>query len=269
MTAGSRRGIGIARARTCATMAACLLACACFVRGGTAARTETLVVRGHALTLHLYGNRGGDPVVVSSGDGGWIHLGPHVATTLADSGFFVVGVDARQYLEAFTSAESPLRPGDVPGDYAAILKFAAEGTKAKPMLIGVSEGAGLSVLAATDPTVRYLADGVVGLGLPAINELGWHWRDAVIYITHGVPKEPTFDTAPIIAKVAPMPIAFIQSTHDEYVNPAEAQELYERASSPKRLWTVPASDHSFSDNRPEFDARLLEAIHWIREQRTR
>ena len=38
--------------------------------------TDTVTVRGHVLTVHTYGARGGRPIVVSSGDGGWIHLGP-------------------------------------------------------------------------------------------------------------------------------------------------------------------------------------------------
>jgi fermentation-respiration switch protein FrsA (DUF1100 family) len=156
----------------------------------------------------------------------------------------------------------------VAGDYSAILTFAAQGTQTKPILVGVSEGAGLSVLAATDPAVRCLARGVVGLGLPAVNELGWRWRDAVIYLTHAVPDEPTFETAPIIGKVAPLPLALIQSTHDEYVSPADSRALYERAATPKRLWTVAAADHSFSDNRAGFDAALLEAMRWVREQDT-
>jgi pimeloyl-ACP methyl ester carboxylesterase len=263
-----REGGAIMRMRACAAFAACLLICACFARVRPAERVETLVVRGHPLTLHVYGTRGGDPVIVSSGDGGWIHLGPHAAATLASSGFFVVGVDVREYLEAFTSARSALRPEDVPRDYSAILNFTAEGAKAKPILIGVSEGAGLSVLAATDPDVRCRSGGVVALGMPAVNELGWRWRDAVIYLTHAVPDEPTFETASIIGQVAPLPLALIQSTHDEYVSPADSRALYERAASPKRLWTVPAADHSFSDNRAEFDARLLEAIRWVREQAT-
>ncbi len=269
MTADRRNGAAIVRARVPVALALCLLTCACFVRARTTERVETLVVRGHPLTLHLYGTRGGNPAVVSSGDGGWIHLGPHVASALAASGSFVVGVDVRQYLEAFTSSQSTLRPEDVPGDYAAILKFAAEGSKTKPLLIGVSEGAGLSVLAATNPSVQCLTEGVVGLGLPAVNELGWRWRDAVIYLTHGVPNEPTFETAPIVGRVAPLPLAVIQSTHDDYVSVADARALYARAASPKRLWTIEAGDHGFSDNRAEFDARLLEAIDWIREQGTR
>ena len=47
-------------------------------------------LRGHAQTVRLYGTRGGTPVVVSSGDGGWMHLGPRVADVLAAKGYFVL-----------------------------------------------------------------------------------------------------------------------------------------------------------------------------------
>ena len=74
--------------------------------------TDTIVVRGHVQSLRLYGTRGAPPVIVSSGDGGWIHLAPHVAELLAGRGFFVVGFDAKAYLESFTSRQStlPLSP---------------------------------------------------------------------------------------------------------------------------------------------------------------
>lgn len=78
--------------------------------------TETLTIRGHAQSLRIYGVRGGPPVIVSSGDGGWIHLGPHVAEVLAAKGYFVVGFDARAYLSSFTSGRTTLRPEDEPGD---------------------------------------------------------------------------------------------------------------------------------------------------------
>ena len=94
------------------------------------------------------------PVIVSSGDGGWIHLGPHVADVLAANGFFVVGFDVKAYLESFTSGNVTLRPADEPRDYKVLADFAARGATQKPILIGVSEGAGLSVLAATDPQTR-------------------------------------------------------------------------------------------------------------------
>src|SRR6187402_3300297 len=112
----------------------------------TALTIDTISLRGHSQTLHLYGRRGAPPVVVSSGDGGWIHLGPHVAEVLAAKGFFVVGFDVKAYLESFTTGKTTLRPEDEPGDYKAIADFAARGATRKPILIGVSEGAGLSVL---------------------------------------------------------------------------------------------------------------------------
>ena len=42
-------------------------------------RVATVLVRGRPQALGLYGDLTGDPVVVSSGDGGWMHLGPHIA----------------------------------------------------------------------------------------------------------------------------------------------------------------------------------------------
>jgi fermentation-respiration switch protein FrsA (DUF1100 family) len=111
--------------------------------------------------------------------------------------------------------------------------------------------------------------GVVALGLPEVNELGWHWRDALIYVTHGVPKEPTFKTSDVVAAVAPLPLAAIHSTNDEFVPVTLARELLARAGSPATLWIVPARDHRFSDNRPEFERRLTEAFAWIAQNQPR
>ena len=234
----------------------------------SAQRTDLVPVRGHVQSVHLYGVTNARPVIVSSGDGGWIHLGPHVADTLARHGFFVVGVDVKAYLESFTSGSTTLRPADEPRDYAALAAFAAKGSAQKPLLIGVSEGAGLSILAATDPGTRAVIAGVIGLGLPNLNELGWRWKDSLIYVTHGVPKEPTFSTQAIVDRMAPAPLAVIHSTQDEFVPLAEVRRVVDAAREPKRLWVVKASDHRFSDNLEEFDRRLLEAVAWVRAART-
>jgi fermentation-respiration switch protein FrsA (DUF1100 family) len=238
-------------------------------RGADAQTKEGFVIRGHTQSLRLYGSRGRPPVIVSSGDGGWIRLGPHVAETLAANGFFVVGFDVKAYLESFTSGNVTLRPEDEPGDYKALADFAARGSTQKPILIGASEGAGLSVLAATDPQTQRSIAGVIGLGLPDINELGWRWKDSLIYVTHGIPKEPTFSAAAVVARLSPTPIAAIHSTQDEFVALATVQTVIDAAKEPKKLWIVKASDHRFSDNLAEFDRRLLEAIGWITQNAPR
>lgn len=230
-----------------------------------ASNDETLTLRGHAQTVHVYGARGGQPVIVSSGDGGWMHLAPHVAELLASAGYFVVGFDVRAYLSSFTTGASTLRPGDVGRDYETLAGFAARGAMTKPVLIGVSEGAGLSVLAAADAQLKPNVSGVIALGLPDINELGWRWNDALIYVTHKVPHEPTFSVAQVITRVAPVPFAAIHSTSDEFVPLDQIQHLVDLASEPRRLWLVKASNHRFSGNLAECDRRLFDALSWIHQ----
>jgi fermentation-respiration switch protein FrsA (DUF1100 family) len=231
---------------------------------------DAIVIRGHSQTIHVYGTRGaGTPIVVSSGDGGWVHLAPHVAELLAERGYFVVGFDAKAYLESFTSGSSTLQPQDEPGDYRLLAEYAARGSNEKPILIGISEGAGLSVMAATDPQTKPRIGGVIGLGLPDINELAWRLKDSIIYVTHAVPNEPTFSVAGIVERVAPIPLAVIHSTQDEFVPLAEAQRIMQKAVPPKKLWVVQASDHKFSGNIADFNDRLLEAIQWVKQNQPR
>lgn len=258
--------MGVSRIAAVCAAAALLLLSSSAAIGQT---QDTITLRGHKQTLHTYGRRGGPSVVVSSGDGGWMHLGPHVAEVLAAKGYFVVGFDARAYLESFTSGRSTLSPQDEPGDYRVLAEYAGRGSSIKPVLIGVSEGGGLSLLAATDPLTQSAIAGVLGLGLPDVNELGWRWRDAMIYVTHGVPNEPTFSAAAVASRVAPLPLAAIHSTTDEFVPLKEVEALLANAREPKKLWVVPAANHRFSDNLAEFDRRLIEALDWIREHAPR
>ncbi|MGB2717234.1 MAG: alpha/beta hydrolase [Vicinamibacterales bacterium] len=224
---------------------------------------QSIQIRGHEQVLYLYGSPSGEPVIVSSGDGGWIHLAPHVAEFLSSRGFFVVGFDVKAYLSTFTTAQTTLQTSEEPADYRVLTQFARKTTGKRPILIGVSEGAGLSVLAATDSSTKADVTGVIGLGLPDLNELGWRWKDMLIYLTHRAPNEPTFSAAAAVDRVAPLPIAAIHSTHDEFVPLTEVERVLKSAKEPKRLWVVSASNHRFSDNLPEFDRQLLDAIAWV------
>lgn len=224
---------------------------------------DHVTIRGHVESVSVYGTRGHPAAVVSSGDGGWLHLGPQVAEMLAARGYFVVGVDARAYLSGFTSSHDTLRASDEPADYKVLVDFAARGCVCKPLLVGVSEGAGLSVLAAGDPQVKAAISGVIALGLPDLNELGWRWRDAMIYLTHGVPNEPTFSTASVIGNVAPVPLVAIHSSKDEFVSVDEIRRVMVSAREPKQLWIVDAKDHRFSDNQAGLQQKLFEALAWV------
>ncbi len=230
---------------------------------GSSGRFE---IRGHGQTLHLYGTRGGPVAIVSSGDGGWVHLAPEVAQFLESEGWFVVGFDAKAYLSGFTSGSSTLSPEDVPRDYAALVAYAARGARGRPLLFGVSEGAGLSVLAATAPGLKEKIAGVVALGLPERNELGWRFRDQMIYFTKKTPKEPLFSAREVVGRVSPVPLVLVRSTHDEFVPPPESDAIWAEVKEPRLLFTIAAADHRFSDNQPELWRRLKEGIEWIARQ---
>jgi Bacterial virulence protein (VirJ) len=254
------RGTGSA-----AAVAFVLLLAPCARAQERPASVQSTTIRGQRQMLHVYGPPTGYPVIISSGDGGWIHLGPHVAETLAAAGFFVVGFDAKAYLEGFTTPQHTLVRDDVPRDYEVLIDIASHASHEKPLLVGVSEGAGLSVLAATDPDVKRSIAGVIGLGLPDVNELGWRWKDALTYLTHRIPDEPTFSTAALASQLAPLPVAAIHSTRDEFVPVEEVRRVLDHAAGPHRLWVLNASNHRFSGNIAELDRRLLEAIDWVRQ----
>jgi type IV secretory pathway VirJ component len=235
--------------------------------GAASPATESLPIRGQDQTLRVYETRGSSVAVVASGDGGWIHLGPYVAEFLSSKGYFVVGFDSRAYLSSFTKGGKTLSTTDVPGDFAALLDYASKGAIAPPVLFGVSEGAALAVLAATNDATKARVAGVIALGLPDRAELGWRFRDAVIYLTKGVPKEPLFSTAEVISMVAPLPLVAIHSTKDEFVSVDDVKRVMGRALEPKQLWLIEADNHRFSGKEQDLDQRLMDAIAWIRAQR--
>ena len=235
--------------------------------GGQAERTESVTIRGKQQSLHTFGTRGKQAIVLSSSDGGWVRVAPLVAGILAKRGFFVVGLDSKAYLESFTGTNSTLKEADIPGDFLSLADFASTGTQPAPILIGVSEGAGLSVLAATRDDVKKKVQGVIVIGLPDLTELAWRWRDAIIYVTHGVPNEPTFSTAAVIDRVSPVPLAVLHSSSDPYVPVDTIKGILARAKEPKQLWIINSTEHGFGDNEAEFQAKLLEAIAWVNSKK--
>ena len=83
---------------------------------GSAAEKVDVPVRGKPLTLTIYKpntpRRG--TIVMGSGDVGWVGLAASMADELSAQGYIVVGINARQYLAAFTSGQSHLERQGVP-----------------------------------------------------------------------------------------------------------------------------------------------------------
>jgi len=248
---------------------ACLLL---FAHVAVAAEKVDVPVRGRTLTLTLYRPADNAPprgtILMGSGDVGWVGLAATMAEELSAQGYLVAGINVRQYLSSFTSGKSHLQPSEVPGDYLAFRdRLKQKGALVRPVVLsGMSEGAALAVLAASDPKNHEWVDGVITMGIPPTAELAWRWTDMGAWITKRDAAEPSFAPADVIANVSPVPLYMIQSSKDEYVPKAEYERLNATAREPKKLVLIDASNHRFTDRRPELRAAYTAGLVWIAHQ---
>ena len=256
-------------------LSALLLALVAWAPRADASWTENVTIRGQSVTLTIYTPPAAAPgqaqatprgtIFMGSGDVGWVGLAASMAEEWSAQGYIVVGINARQYLSKFTSGRQHVEPADVAADYRLI----ADWLKAKRMLVrpiimsGVSEGAGLAVLAAADARNHGWIDGVITMGLPPTSELAWRWTDAGSWITKRDANEPSFAATDFLPAVSPLPLYMIQSKKDEYVTPADQERFRIVAKEPKRQILIDASNHRFTDRRPELSAAYKAGLEWI------
>ena len=223
-------------------------------------RTKTLV-----LTVYRPAGPPRGTLIVGSGDAGWVGLAVHIAEFLVQQGYVVVGFNVREYLSTFTAGTHHLSIADARSDYGAMSQLLmGRGLLHHPVLLsGVSEGAALAVVAAGEPRNRTWVDGVVAVGLPSKAELAWRWVDWAALIMKRDADEPSFAPLDYVAAVAPIPLAMIQSATDEYITDADRTRLLNAAKTPKKMITIPAANHRFTDKLPELRAQLLAAIAWV------
>lgn len=253
------------------TLLALAVALATAAVAGASSEKLDVPVRGQTLTVALY-SASGPPkgsIVIGSGDVGWVGLAVTVAEEFSAAGYAVVGINVRQYLAAFTAGKSHLSVTDVPGDYRLLVERArARLPLPRPLVLaGVSEGAGLAVLAASDAANHVWIDGVITMGLPAISELAWRWSDVSAWILKRDVAEPSFSAFDYLPAVAPLPLWMIQSRKDEYVPAADYQRFLAIAGEPKRQVLIDASNHRFTDRRDDLHRAVADGLAWIGERR--
>jgi type IV secretory pathway VirJ component len=247
------------------------------VMAATAAMAEQhfdVTVRGKVLTLEVY--RSAQPqtvgtIFMGSGDVGWVGLAVDMSEYLSARGYTVIGINARQYLGSFTSGKGTLTTSEPPNDFRAIFEFLERRKLITPPVFvsGVSEGAALAVLAGAGAQNRTWVNGVMTMGLPPTAELGWKWTDFTSWITKKDSDEPMFMPKEFVPAIAPIPLCMIHSTKDEYVTEADYR-LFERvAREPKKLILINASNHRFTDRRPELQKEVLGCLAWMRENQVK
>ena len=200
------------------------------------------------------------------GDGGWRGFAIVVAEHMASWGYDVYGLDTNRYLESFShkSDQKRLKEADVMSDFRQMADWIKGGSNESITLVGWSEGAELTLLAAAADNKNSF-DGLITFGMGKTGILGWRWVDDLTYVTKKDPHEPHFITTSYMPQVAPLPLLMIHSTHDEFVPADEAKELFGAAHEPKRFALIEAQDHKFGGNKDEFFRVLREGLEWTKK----
>ena len=217
-------------------------------------------IRDHAsITLHLYQQANAKAqslVIFTSGDGGWSPFCADVAAHIAATGKTVVGFNAKEYLTRFASSQKPVTPEELTSDYGEIIDAALArpgvDPKARVTLAGWSLGAGYSVLVSSDNVLKARLNRVVAISLPNYNELAWKPADALIYITHGTPREKVFEAQDYLPNLTPLPLVMLNATNDDTSPLTDAQSLFDKVTGPRRFFLVRANGHHFEGGEKEF-----------------
>jgi len=220
---------------------------------------------GTPVTLQLYQQanaRNQTLVFFTSGDGGWSPFCADVAAHIAATGKTVVGFDVKDYLVNFASSQKPVSADELGKDYAAIVQFSATQPGVDPnrglVMAGWSLGAGYSVLVAAEPEFKGRVDRVVAISLPTYNELAWKPSDALIYITHGTPREKVFDAHQYLKRLDVVPLVMVNATDDDTSPLKEARSLFAAVNGPAHFYSVKSGGHHFEGGEVEFYRDLDE-----------
>ncbi len=233
---------------------------------------NTVTVRGQPQDVYYYpaadaAGRTARKVLFLPGDGGWRGFAIDMAKTVASFGYDTYGWDIKRYLEGFTSGGTTLRETDVMNDSRTLAQWMTQGKSEPVTVAGWSEGAGLGLLAVAAAANKQTFAGLVAIGMPDYAFLGWRWSDNITYLTKKDPNEPKFDTLPYMGKVAPLPLAMIHSSQDEYVSAEMVKKLFQSAAEPKRFFLINARNHRYDGNREDFFRALREALEWVHTKR--
>ncbi len=208
-------------------------------------------------------------VIYSTGDGGWYGLSGEVYDWIAGWGYPVAGFSSKNYLKNLGYVSDKTTPARLVQDFERVIAVAEEklGLASHPriILVGVSRGAGLSVVAAGQKEFQSRLAGVVAIALTKEEEHVVHARHPRGQGSHESPNREvveiqTYEYLPLIAGA---PVAVIQSTHDSYLPAEAARSLFGPDTDLRKLSAVEARNHRFGGGREALYKDVEGALHWV------
>jgi pimeloyl-ACP methyl ester carboxylesterase len=239
----------------------------------TALYSRQITLYQHPLDVHLARPRqipAPRPMLLyATGDGGFRGNDRAVFDALVSFGYPVAGFSARNYLKNLGYVADTTTPGRLARDYQRLIDFSAKALELPPntpvILVGVSRGAGLAVVAAGQRVLRDKLAGVLAIALTREEEYVRHYRVRRGQAPPGTPQRELVmvETYDYLPQLLSLPVSVIQSTHDGYLPADKARELFGPDTNDRQLHAIDALDHSFNGAREELYQQMEQALTWI------
>jgi hypothetical protein len=215
-------------------------------------------VGGAKAWLHLARPSGGDPprmlLFHVTGDSGWHGLDPLYFDTMAARGYTLAGVSARAFLSDLGSPEGGARPARLAAVYLSLIDIAETRLQLPPdipvVLTGLSRGAGLAVVAASQPELEGRIAGLLLMGLTADEGN----------------VQPAAEPFALLDRVGP-PLVLLQSTVDHHLPAAGARRVFGPDTPTRKLVAVEAESHTFGGHRDQLFEQVEAGLDWIMDRR--
>ncbi len=235
--------------------------------------TRRITLHTRAMDVHFAMPHGPGPsrplILYATGDGGWRGKDLDAFRALMQWGYPLAGFSAPEYLKDMTTVADTTTPQKLALDYARLIVFAKDVLGLPPrtpvILVGVSRGAGLAVVAAGQLDVREQLAGVLAVALTKEEEYVRHYR----WLRGNLPKGTrrrelvTLETYEYLPRLQDLPLVVIQSTRDNYLPASEARQLFGPDTATRQFHAVDARNHSFGGAREELYRQMQSALAWI------
>ncbi len=214
-------------------------------------------------------------VIYATGDGGWHGLDERIFDWIRSWGYPVAGISSKGYLKNLGYVSETTTPRHLVRDFESIINFAEdrlEMPRDTPIiLVGLSRGAGLAVVAAGQGGLKNHLAGVVAVALTKEEEHVVHHRRFRLGSRASIPRRELVEikTYDYLPRLAGFPLIVIQSTHDGYLPAAAARALFGPDTEIKKLLPVEARNHRFSGGGAALYKDTRDSLEWIQDKLAR
>jgi hypothetical protein len=190
-------------------------------------------------------------VIYATGDGGWRGLDQKIFEWIVAWNYPVVGFSSKNYLKNLGYVRDTTTPRRLARDFKAIIRFAEEKLgmpeSTSILLVGLSRGAGLAIVAAGEGELRPNLAGVVAVALTKEEEHVVRYRRPRQFAQNQPGREIVkIQTYEYLPRIDSVPVVVIQSTHDGYLPAADARALFGPDTDLKKLIPITAKNHRFT-----------------------